>query len=262
MTKHLVAACLAATCLPLAALAATPFDGTWKMDPASIHAPKPQIYLLKDGAYTCKTCAPAFTVPADGAPHPVAGNPYFDAAAIKVVDPRTIQETDSKNGKLVATSTDTVSPDGKTLSFTFTDSSDTSAAPVAGTGTATRVGAAPAGAHAISGAWRLANLGDYSENGLLFTYKIDGDTLSMSTPTGQSYSAKLDGTDSPYKGDPGTTSVSVIKIGGSTIQETDKRNGKVIGIVKMTVSKDGKTMKTTYTDKLRGATSTSTATKQ
>jgi hypothetical protein len=31
-----------------------------------------------------------------------------------------------------------------------------------------------------------------SQNGLTTTYKSNGDELSMSTPTGQSYTAKLD----------------------------------------------------------------------
>jgi len=52
-----------------------------------------------------------------------------------------------------------------------------------------------------------------SDNGLAFTYKVEGESLTMSNPTGQSYTAKLDGTEAPYKGDPGTTSVSVETIG-------------------------------------------------
>jgi hypothetical protein len=89
-----------------------------------------------------------------------------------------------------------------------------------------------------------------SDNGLAVTFKVDGDTFSMSTPTGQSYSAKFDGTDAPYKGDPGTTSVSVKRIDKNTIEETDKRDGKVIGVNHMTVSADGKTMKLVAIDKL------------
>jgi hypothetical protein len=92
-----------------------------------------------------------------------------------------------------------------------------------------------------------------SENGLLITYKVDGDTLNMTTPTGQSYSAKLDGTEAPYKGDPGTTGVSVKRINKNEIEETDKRDGKVTGVSHMTVSADGKTMKIVWVDKLHGS---------
>ena len=40
-----------------------------------------------------------------------------------MVDDRTIEEVDKKNGKTVATSKTVVSPDGKTATFEFTDSS-------------------------------------------------------------------------------------------------------------------------------------------
>ncbi len=76
----------------------------------------------------------------------------------------------------------------------------------------------------------------------MFTNKVEGDSLSMSTRTGQSYTAKLDGTEAPYKGDPGTTSVSVKKVDKNTIEETDKRDGKVISVARMTVAADGKNM--------------------
>jgi hypothetical protein len=64
----------------------------------------------------------------------------------------------------------------------------------------------------------------------------------MSDPTGHSYTAKMDGTDSPYKGDPGTSSVSVKRISKDVVEETDKRDGKAISITRMTVSADGKTV--------------------
>ena len=82
---------------------------------------------------------------------------------------------------------------------------------------------------------------------------VEGDSLHMSSPTGQSYSAKLDGTEAPYMGDPGTTSVSVKQLGKNTLQETDKRDGKVISVAKMTVAADGKSMSIAVEDKLHGS---------
>lgn len=64
------------------------------------------------------------------------------------------------------------------------------------------------------------------------TYKVSGDELTMTTPTGQSYTAKLDGTEAPYKGDPGTDGISVKMRGKDTLGETDKRGDKVIGVSK------------------------------
>jgi hypothetical protein len=212
--------------------------------------------------YHCKTCVPEVKVKADGQEQKVSGHPYYDMVSIKVVDDRTIEETDKKNGKTVATSKSWVSADGNTLMFEFTDSSATNADPVTGKGEATRVAKGPAGSHAVSGSWRMSKMNTLSDNGITFTYKVQGDSLSMATPNGQSYTAKLDGTEAPYKGDPGTTSVSVKRVNNNTMEETDKRDGKMIAVARMTVSADGKTMTIAIDDKLHGTKSEFTATKQ
>jgi len=263
MKKFLLAGLLGALLMPSVVMAQSSFDGTWKIDLSKVQMPKkPDVLLLQNGMYDCKTCAPAISIKADGDDHPVTGHPYFDTMALKVVDDHTVQETQKKAGKVVATSKTVVAADGKTATFEFNDSSDTNAAPVTGNGTMTRVAAGPKGSHAISGSWRTTSYGNVSDNALTFTYKVDGTMLSMTSPTGQAYNAKLDGTDAPYAGDPGTTSVSVKKLGTNAIEESDKRNGKVISVAKMTVSADGKTMTIAVNDKLRGSTSTYVATKQ
>ena len=76
----------------------------------------------------------------------------------------------------------------------------------------------------------------------------------MSAPTGQTYTAKVNGPDAPMKGDPGVTSVSLKMIGTNTLEETDKRNGKVISVFKLTVASDGKTAKAVAEDKLQNRT--------
>jgi len=234
---------------PFAAIAQSPFDGTWKIDMNKVTLPqKPDAYLLQNGMYSCKTCTPAYTVKADGADQPVTGQPYFDTAAIKVVSDHEIQETDKKAGKTVATSDIVVSPDGKTATVTFTDSSATNGgAPVQGKGIYTLVTKGPAGSHAVSGSWRRTQLESLSDNAIVWTYKVSGNQITMTNPTGQSYTAKFNGPDAPMKGDPGITSVSVKKM-GNTFEETDKRGGKVIGVFKVTVAADGKTAKASYTD--------------
>ncbi len=263
MKKSMKIAVLAALLMPAGAMAQSVFDGTWKFEIATAKFPqKPDVYLLQNRIYKCKTCVPPVDVKADGQDHKVAGNPYYDTVNIKVVNDRTIEETDKKNGKTVATAKEWVSPDGKTLMFEFSDSSASNAAPVTGKGQETRVAKGPAGSHAISGSWKMAKMENVSENGMSFTYKVKGQSLTMTTPTGQSYTAKLDGTEAPYKGDPGTTSVSVKKITSNALEETDKRHGKVISVARMTVSPDGKTMRIVEDDKLHGTHSEITATKQ
>ena len=245
------------------AIAQNAIDGTWKFNLSDAQFPKkPDVYLLQNGKYQCKTCVPPIDVKADGQDQPVSGDPYLDSVSIKVVDDRTIEEIDKKNGKTVTTSKTVVSPDSKTAAFEFTDSSNTNADPVTGKGSITRVAKGPTGSHAISGSWVTSKMDTLSDNGLVVTFKVEGDSLKMSNQTGQSYVAKMDGTDAPYKGDPGTTSVSVKNAGKNTIEETDKRDGKVISVARMTVAPGGKTMMLKVEDKLRGTNSQFTATKQ
>src|SRR5271165_4014615 len=251
MKKLLWICLLASILMPVSALAQSAFDGTWKVDMSKAQLPKkPDVYLLQAEMFHCKTCVPPIDIKADGQDQKVTGHPYYDSMSIKIVDDLSIEETDKKDGKTVATSKWTVSADGNTLIVEFSDSSDTNAAPVTGKGESIRVAKGPANSHAISGSWRASKVENLSDNALLVTLKLEGDTLSMNSPTGQSYTAKLDGTDAPYKGDPGITSVSVKRMGKNSFEETDKRDGKVISVAKITVAPDGKSMTIAVADKL------------
>ena len=209
--KRLLLPVMALLFTSVIAPAQSALDGTWKADLSTAQMPKkPDVYLLQGGMYHCKTCVPPIDVKADGQDHKVTGHPYYDSVSIKVVDDRTVEETDKKDGKTVTTSKVMIAPGGKTGTVEFNDSSATNGgAPITGKIEITRVAPGPAGSHAVSGSWRTSKFENLSDNGITITYKVDGDVLNMSTPTGQSYSAKLDGTEAPYKGDPGTTSVSV-----------------------------------------------------
>jgi hypothetical protein len=205
MKKLLSFGLLTALVFSVPAIAQNAFDGTWKFNLNDAQFPKkPDVFVLQDGMYHCKTCAPPMDVKVDGEDHPVTGHPYFDSVSIKVMDDRTVEETDKKNGKTVATSKTVVSQDGKTADLEFSDSSNTNADPITGKATLTRVAKGPAGSHAVSGSWITSKMEQLSDNGRTITFKVEGDSLSMTNQNGQSYVAKLDGTDAPYKGDPGT----------------------------------------------------------
>ncbi|MGC1363764.1 MAG: hypothetical protein WA419_22095 [Silvibacterium sp.] len=264
MKKLFFVAALAALLMPVVAAAQSSFNGTWKADMNSVDFPKkPDVFLLQNGMFECKTCTPPYSIKADGTDQSVTGHPYVDAIAIEVVSDHEIKETDKKNGKVVGTSTTTISPDGNTMSFEFSDSSNTNGGPpVTGKGEETRVAKGPAGSNAISGSWRTTKMESLSDNAITYTYKISGDEITMSNATGQTYTAKLNGAAAPMKGDPGTTSVAVKMLGKDTLQETDMRDGKVIGVFKMTVAADGKTAKASFTDTRQNRTTAFEVTKQ
>jgi hypothetical protein len=248
--------------VPVLSWAQSPFDGTWKVDMSKSQLPKkPDEYLLKDGMYECKTCKPEIKIKADGQMQPISGHPYADMMMVKVVDDKTVEAASTKGGKDASKQTMTVSGDGNTLTTAWTYYGNPTGGPVSGTDTQTRVGKAPAGAHAISGSWREAKSDVATSDALIFSFKSGGDSLAYSTPTGQSYDAKIDGKEAPYTGDPGTTSVSLKRIGNSIV-ETDYRDGKVISVALMSVSADGKTMTIDVDDKLHGTKATYVATKQ
>ena len=234
-------------------------NGTWKTDLASIKIDsKPDQFLLKDGKFSCSTCTPPIDVPADGAFHAV-DRPYADHMSVKVNDDHNVTRTNQKGGKTTFEQKFSVSADGNTLTSNFTDMSGVKT--VTGTFVEKRVGPAPAGAHAMSGSWQADRPSNISEEGLTVTLAADNDMLHMKSPAGQSYDAKLDGTEAPVKGDIGGTTVSVKKLGPGSYEETDKRGGKVTDVITMTVGADGKL---TFKDenKLDGSTVTSVANKQ
>ena len=124
-----------------------------------------------------------------------------------------------------------------------------------------RTGKAPAGANATSGSWRIKKLNE-DEGGLLETYKGNGDELTFSTPTGETWTAKLDGRDYPVKGSYSFDIVSLKQLNDSTVQVSYKRGGQLIEVDKITLSPDGKTMTTVVESKLTGRVSTYIASKQ
>jgi hypothetical protein len=257
MKRLLFAGLLVALLMPLTATAQNDFEGTWKVNlDKTVPQAETEIFLLQNGIYQCRTCVPTVKVKTDGADQTVTGNPYYDTISIKVVDDRSIERTEKKSGKTVATSKMVASADGNTLTVDFSDSGNTGADPVTGKLVMNRVAKSkrpPNGAHAISGSWRVSKMEDFSENALTFTFKVDGDALIMSNQTGQSYTAKLDGTEAPYKGDPGINAVSVRRLSNGTFVETDKHDGKAIKDKRIMVSPgDKKTMHFIVVDDLRG----------
>ena len=227
--------------VPATLFAQSPFDGTWVSDlGAAQFSKKPHTYELNKGMYTCSTCVPKISVKADGKDQPVSGSNYFNTVAIREVDANTTEEVDKKDGKTMFKDTLTVSADGKTLTDKYED--DSEAKPVTGEVIRSRISNGPAGAHAISGSWRTEKVTNVSSNGLTFTMQSTPDGMKGSDNNGASWEVKFDGKDYPIHGDPGNTTISLKKVNDRTMDETDKRNGKIVNTARLTVSGDGKKM--------------------
>jgi hypothetical protein len=245
-----------------ATAAGAPINGTWKTDISTFKTNrKPDQLMLQGGQFSCTTCIPPLTLAADGKLHPVTGRPYADHISLTVNDDRTVTRVGQKGGHVTSTVKYSVSPDGKTLTISFTDSSTPNSKPVTGSYTETRVAPGPAGSHAISGSWKPAAYNSMSDEALTATFREENGMLHLSTASGQSYDAKLDGSETPIRGDIGGTTASVRKLGDNVYEETDRRGGKVIDVMTMTVGAHGK-MTVRDENKQNGAVSSYVATRQ
>ncbi len=251
-----IAALFAAT----ASQAQSPFDGTWRIDPGKAKFDqKPFTIYTSQGWYHCVSCTPPFDVAADGQFHAVAGQ-SFDTISVTLVDPHTVSLVSKKGDKTIEEDTATVSADGKITTIKTVTYPLNGGAAQDSMMKLKRVGKLPAGVHATSGNWVPMGFTDTAAD-LSFTFKTDGDQFEMTDPTGDSYTAKFDGNDYPYKSY-GANGVSLKRVDAHTIIETDKRDGKVVSEQKMTVSPDGKTMTLVAHNPQNDLTSTFVATKK
>jgi hypothetical protein len=63
----------------------------------------------------------SFTAKFDGTPAPYKGSDEFNGVSLKLIDERTIEESDLNNGKVVKISTWALAPDGQTIHARFDD---------------------------------------------------------------------------------------------------------------------------------------------
>ena len=259
MRKMIMAVIAAASLLMIPACAekseaaVDPFAGTWKTDLASVQIDeKPKEYLLKDGVYSCSSCVPPLSVKADGQFHAVAARTSFDSMSVKAVDDRTVSFIHRLGDRVVGNTTMKISPDGKTLMMSVTETTDANAQPATARGAETRVADAPPGAHAVSGSWKTAVNPNMPDEALTFSFRVEGDIVQLKAP-GQSYSARIDGTEVAVEGDAEGTLVSLERPTPNTLRETYKRDGKVVRVTTMTIADDG-TMNGASEDKLKGST--------
>jgi hypothetical protein len=210
--------------------AQSPFDGAWKLDPRpTAFSPRTFDISLKDGVYSCRSCKPEWAVAADGAFHRVKGHDDYDETAINVLDDRNVIFTRKRGGRAVYQAVDKLSEDGHFLVFAVTEFSG-AGKPMSATGSWVRVSPRPSGSHPITGIWRELAPDVLSENVWLFTIHTQGDTFTMTFGTGESLTAMLGGQATKVEGDPSGTSVSVRRIGETSFEETDRREGEIVEV--------------------------------
>jgi hypothetical protein len=231
--------------LPATLLAQSPFDGTWVINSGAVQfSDKPESYSLSDGKFCCFLTTSQ--VDTDGRDHKIKESPYADTESVRVVDERTIQVIAKKGGKTTYTETYTVSADGNTLTNISRDMTEAEAVIVETT--FQRVANGAALSHAISGSWRAYKT-KRSDNGSVVKYKCTQEGFSAETPLGEKYFGKFDGRFYPTEDDPGHTLASVRLLDTNTVELTQKREGKISGVLRLTVAPDGKSIHGVFTRK-------------
>ena len=87
--------------LPVLAFAAeNPFEGTWKARVDSFKTTgAPDMFELKDGNFSCKSCVPPYTIKADGTLQKTPENAYRDSASFKITGPSSAEWKTQKVAK-------------------------------------------------------------------------------------------------------------------------------------------------------------------
>ena len=236
----------------------SPFDGTWIIDTGkneNLASEKPRVLSVVDGVFRegdrqLKT---------DGSDQKVPATGYWDTVSVRIVDDRTIEIISKKAGKPMFNETDTVSADGNTLTQVMKDTTEAEA--VTFESNFSRTAPAPAGAHAVSGSWQVFKQ-SRSQNSTIIKYKCTSQGFTAETPLGERLEAKFDGKLYEMEDDPGHTMVAVKLINPYTVEQTNVRDGKIVFIVTLEVTPDGKTIHATSQSKEGGSVKTWTLHKQ
>jgi len=228
---------LALSLMPCGVRGQSPFDGTWRIETSTKDDPneKPLEFQVSGGMYRSRDRV----LKADGKDQSVPVTGYWDTARVRIVDGHTVEIVWKKAGKPTYRETDTVSADGNTLTQVVEDTTEAQA--VTFENRYRRVAPAAQDAHILSGAWQ-AFAHKRSANSTIIRYQCTGEKFVAETPLGERLEAKLDGKFYPIEDDPGHTMVSVKLVDRYTIEQTNQRDGKVVFIVTLRVTSDGKTI--------------------
>lgn len=233
-----------------------PFDGTWIIDSATTQLAKnPTVFLLANGMFG----ETGQQIKADGTDQKVPETGYADTMSVRIIDDRTVEIVSRRAGKTMFMETDTVSADDQTLTQVVKDTTEAETVTIETVNKRLKKG--PSGSHALSGSWQAYKV-NRSKNGSIIAYRCTPDGFSAKTPVGEGFDAKFDGNFYPVVDDPAHTTVMLKLLDRNTIEQTAKRDGRIVGVLRLTVAQDGKTIQATYENREDNTTTRSKMLKQ
>jgi hypothetical protein len=227
-------------CLCACALGAAdpPYAGKWKMNVAKSDFGDTTLTYeqLSGGEMRATMDGQSYTFKTDGRD---VMTPWGMTIAWKAVDAATWETTEKTNGKVTATGTMKLSPDGKTLTLNLTRVKADG-----GTSQDSISFQRVSGGPGLAGKWKTRNLKTSSPETLSLTPKgSDGLTISLGNAGGVC-DARFDGRDYPATGPvwPSGWTCVIAKNGERDLDLTWKKDGKAMYKTTLAASADGKTL--------------------
>jgi len=230
--KSVFIALLSVVLFPTTSRSQSLFDGTWIVVNSKIEVEKPIVFMVANGVYRSADRV----LKADGKDYEVPVTGYWDTVSVRIVDDHTVEVTSKKAGKPMFMETDSVSEDASTLTQVVQDMTESTT--VTFENLYKRVAPAPPGAHVLSGTWQAFK--HSAKPQVSITYKCTPDGFSAVTSLGEGFDAKFDGKFYLMADDPARTMVAVKRINANAIEMTNQRDGKIVFVVRLEVTPDGK----------------------
>jgi hypothetical protein len=218
--------------------AANPFAGTWEENPAKSPAAAniPVSQFERDGEFLKnKNGAVEYRFKIDGKSYPLTGSPIADSGTWKKQGPRVYLHEAMKGTQLAYRNEITIAPDGKTRTWRQTSFTPDGSVRLAGTETIQdRIGGAMDAHEPLIGHWRPRRRAVVRE--------LDDGMLEFTIGPG-TYKAKPDGKDYPIAMPSGAAdAISIERVNATTLKETRKKDGKLVGTGYRHLTPDGKSM--------------------
>ena len=124
---------------------------------------------------------------------------------------------------------------------------------------------APLLAHAASafdGYWMKVNPDKSLDPSSQAEYRVERGFVTMGTPSGAGYRARIGGADAAMENNPNTTSVSVRMEGKTTLVQTEKNNGKPWFVTTIEIDASGKNATVSWKNLRNNQTGSYTLSKQ
>lgn len=236
---------LGVTVSPVRAAAADPRIGSWTLISAQCSLDPPNklsIIPLHDGVHVVMTGDTYldFTANWGGQEAPVPGNPAFNQVELRKIDKRQSEAKELKDGALVATVREKLSPDGKELTLTTVSKGHADQITVWA-----RTGGAKAAHDPFAGDWTQDQSKTRLRQGLALKIEADGkDGVRFSGDF--SYTARFDGKQHDLKNSRNDT-VTLQLVDAHTVDSIYQRDNQPAQKDRWVVSTDGQQMTLTTT---------------